>query len=51
MRSAALQALDAIVEALLGKSTVKGDEIRAITEKLGAEQDLAKRREEAAPFL
>lgn len=47
----ALQALDVIVEALLEKSLVKGDEIRAIVEKHGAESDLRRRRDEAAAFL
>lgn len=33
------------------KSTVKGDEIRAIIEKHGAEEDLRRRRDQAAAFL
>lgn len=51
VRLVALQALDLIVEALLERSTVKGDEIRAIIEKHCAEEDLRRRREEAAAFL
>ena len=39
------------MEALLEKNTVTGDEVRAMIEKHGAESDLKRRREEAAPFL
>ena len=44
-------ALDVLVEALLANSIISGEEVRAVLEQHGAEEDLRRRREEAAPFL
>ncbi len=44
-------ALDALIEMLLEKNTVRGDEVRQVVERLGDANDLAIRNAQRSEFL
>lgn len=44
-------ALDALIEALLERNTMRGDEVRAVVEPLAAPEDIESRNRQRAEFM
>lgn len=44
-------ALDALIEALLERNTMRGDEVRAVVEPLAAREDIDSRDRQRAEFM